>query len=85
MLGKFLFLSRYSSTRILYAPRIIVHLGAAFVPKESYQINNEFAIQAVKTGQHLALQGKYAEDIVTAAIEVLENCPVSDAGIGSVF
>jgi isoaspartyl peptidase/L-asparaginase-like protein (Ntn-hydrolase superfamily) len=43
------------------------------------------AREAVEIGARLASNGASAEDVVAAAIAVLEDCPVTDAGFGSFF
>ncbi|KAK8899451.1 Isoaspartyl peptidase/L-asparaginase [Tritrichomonas musculus] len=66
-------------------PKILVHLGAAKLDDRFHKDALEYIRKAIKKGFEVAKSGSPAEDIVTSAISVLEDCPVSDAGIGSVF
>lgn len=66
-------------------PRIVVHLGASDVPTQFHEANLIWARKAVERGYEVAKTGAPAQDIVTAAVSVLEDCPVTDAGFGSVF
>lgn len=66
-------------------PRILVHLGASEVPKQFWAESLEYVRLAVKHGSEVAHKGGKAEDIVSETVSVLEDCPVSDAGRGSVF
>jgi len=69
----------------MFKPRILVHLGASDVPEQFRAKSLEYVKLAVEAGSKVANAGGSAEDIVAATICVLEDCPVSDAGIGSVF
>ena len=66
-------------------PKILVHLGAAKLNNRFHEEALEYIKKAVKKGYEVAKSGLPAEDIVSSTISVLEDCPVSDAGIGSVF
>jgi len=66
-------------------PRIIVHLGASKVPERFLECSLHWVKKAVEEGYKVAKEGASAEDIVASTVSVLEDCPVSDAGIGSVF
>lgn len=68
-----------------FSPKILVHLGAAKLNKRFHKEALEYVKKAVKTGYEVAKSGFPAEDIVSSTISVLEDCPVSDAGFGSVF
>ena len=69
----------------MFQPRIIVHLGASDVPEQFQEESVRWCRKAVETGYALAKTGAKAEDIVAATVSVLEDSPVSDAGIGAVF
>jgi isoaspartyl peptidase/L-asparaginase-like protein (Ntn-hydrolase superfamily) len=66
-------------------PRILVHLGASDLPEQFHSEALKGVRRAVEVGDELAREGACAEDIVCATISTLEDCPVSDAGIGSFF
>ena len=69
----------------MFRPKILVHLGASEVPLQFHEESLKYVQLAVETGSKLAYSGAKAEDVVAATIKVLEDCPVSDAGFGSVF
>lgn len=69
----------------MFQPRILVHLGASDIPPQFREESLEWVRKAVAHGAEVARTGAPAEDIVAATITVLEDCPVSDAGFGSVF
>lgn len=66
-------------------PKILVHLGASEVPVQFQEKSLEWVRKAVARGYEVARTGAPAEDIVAATVSVLEDSPVSDAGMGSVF
>jgi isoaspartyl peptidase/L-asparaginase-like protein (Ntn-hydrolase superfamily) len=66
-------------------PRILVHLGASDLPSQFHAEALKAAHEAVEAGSRLAAKGACAEDIVTEAIAILEDSPVTDAGFGSFF
>ncbi|KAH0789061.1 peptidase T [Histomonas meleagridis] len=67
------------------SPKILVHLGASEIPKQFQEESLEWVKKAVERGYEVAKTGAKAVDIVAETICVLEDCPVSDAGIGAVF
>ena len=69
----------------MQAPKILVHLGASDVPPQFQEKSVEWVRKAVERGYEVARSGAPAEDIVAATVSVLEDSPVSDAGMGSVF
>ncbi|OHT01945.1 Family T2, asparaginase-like threonine peptidase [Tritrichomonas foetus] len=69
----------------MYQPKILVHLGASEVPEQFQAKSLEWVRKAVEKGYEVAKTGASAEDIVAATVSVLEDCPVSDAGFGSVY
>ena len=69
----------------MFAPRILVHLGASDIPEQFKKLSLEWVIRAVEVGYKAARSGAKVEDIVAETVSVLEDCPVSDAGFGSVF
>lgn len=70
---------------INFHPKILVHLGAAKLNIRFQKEALEYVKKAVKTGYEAAKSGLPAEDIASSTISILEDCPVSDAGVGSVY
>ena len=66
-------------------PAIIVHGGAGSWRLDSPRLAEGVLAceKAVQQGQAILLNDGYALDAVEAAVHVLEDCPVLDAGIGS--
>ncbi len=62
---------------------IIVHGGAHPVPEDQVQASNRACLAAVDAGAAILERGGSALDAVEAAIRVLENDPVFNAGFGS--
>jgi beta-aspartyl-peptidase (threonine type) len=64
---------------------IIVHGGAGDWSRPSDRINQAIAAcaDAAATGQAILAEGGSALDAVEAAVRILEDCPVLDAGRGS--
>src|SRR5581483_4156777 len=69
---------------------IAIHAGAGTIlrkritPAVQQQYEQELR-QALEAGVHLLQQGGSSLDAVTAAVMVLEDCPLFNAGRGSVF
>jgi isoaspartyl peptidase/L-asparaginase-like protein (Ntn-hydrolase superfamily) len=66
-------------------PRILVHLGASTFPAQFQAETLKSAERAVLGGYAVAETGASAEDIVAATVSILEDSPVTDAGIGSFY
>ncbi|HET9401959.1 MAG TPA: isoaspartyl peptidase/L-asparaginase [Candidatus Acidoferrales bacterium] len=64
-------------------PSLIVHGGAWHIPDEAIDACKAGCKSALQKGWQILSQGGLAEDAVEAAIVVLEDDPVFDAGIGS--
>ncbi len=69
---------------------IAIHGGAGAITRaklspeqEKCYIDALYAI--VETGQRMLEAGESALDVVTEAVRLLEECPLFNAGIGSVF
>jgi len=62
---------------------LIVHGGAWQIPDESVEACRAGCRRALETGWHILERGSSAADAVEAAIVVLEDDPVFDAGLGS--
>lgn len=74
------------------APRwgIVIHGGAGVIQRESLSPEREAALRAVLTeslqaGHALLAKGGSSLDAVTAAVRVLEDSPLFNAGKGAVF
>jgi beta-aspartyl-peptidase (threonine type) len=74
------------------APRwgIVIHGGAGVIQRESLTPEREAAVRAVLTealqaGHSLLAKGGTSLDAVTAAIRVMEDSPLFNAGKGAVF
>jgi L-asparaginase / beta-aspartyl-peptidase len=74
------------------APRwgIVIHGGAGVIKRESLSPEREAAVRAVlsqslQAGHAILAQGGTSLDAVTAAIRVLEDSPLFNAGKGAVF
>jgi beta-aspartyl-peptidase (threonine type) len=64
-------------------PALIVHGGAWDIPDESVETCRAGIRRSLEAGWRVLRQGNSAADAVEAAIVVLEDDPVFDAGIGS--
>src|ERR1700720_3282928 len=64
-------------------PSLIVHGGAWDIPDEAVDTCNAGIERALVAGWSILSQGGLALDAVEAAVVVLENDPVFDAGFGS--
>jgi beta-aspartyl-peptidase (threonine type) len=64
-------------------PALIVHGGAWDIPEESYAASKEGCRLALEAGWTILSHGGTALDAVEAAIVVLEDDPLFDAGTGS--
>ena len=69
---------------------IAIHGGAGAITRAQLSVEQERryveALSAiVETGQHMLEAGESALDVVTEAVRLLEECPLFNAGIGSVF
>ena len=64
-------------------PSLIVHGGAWDIPDEAVEPCKEGCERALAAGWSILSQGGSALDAVEAAVVVLENDPVFDAGFGS--
>ncbi|WNG51441.1 isoaspartyl peptidase/L-asparaginase [Archangium minus] len=74
------------------APRwgIVIHGGAGVIKRESLSPEREAAVRAVlnealQAGHSVLAQGGSSLDAVTAAIRVMEDSPLFNAGKGAVF
>ena len=66
-----------------FSPTIIVHGGAGWVPEESLPDRRQGCRRAAENGWKILAQGGTAVDAAVAAVEVLEDDPLFNAGIGS--
>jgi len=66
-------------------PAVIVHGGAWAIPDHLHAASRQGAAAAARAAYKVMSQGGSALDGVEAAVVELENCPVFDAGIGSVL
>jgi len=64
-------------------PSLIVHGGAWDIPDEAVDACKEGCLEALGEGWKILASGGSALDAVEAAVIVLENAPVFDAGFGS--
>lgn len=69
---------------------IAIHGGAGAITRSQLSVEQERRyIEAlsviVETGQQMLEAGESALDVVTEAVRLLEECPLFNAGIGSVF
>jgi len=64
-------------------PSLIVHGGAWDIPDEAVDACKEGCLEALGEGWKILASGGSALDAVEAAIIVLENAPIFDAGFGS--
>jgi L-asparaginase / beta-aspartyl-peptidase len=64
---------------------LIVHGGAWDIPDEEVQEHQEGCQRALEAGWEVLQAGGTALDAVEAAVRVLEDAPIFDAGIGSVL
>lgn len=73
-----------------YVPAIVIHGGAGTILKSLLTPEKEQAYlsalhEAVKAGYSELTEGRHALDAVIAAVVSLEDCPLFNAGRGSVF
>jgi beta-aspartyl-peptidase (threonine type) len=66
-------------------PALIVHGGAWDIPDNEVEPHQAGCRAALAAGWHILEQGGSALDAVEAAVRVLEDAPIFDAGIGSVL
>jgi beta-aspartyl-peptidase (threonine type) len=64
-------------------PSLIVHGGAWDIPDEAIDACNAGCLRALRAGWAVLTNGGHALDAIEAAITVLEDDPVFDAGYGS--
>lgn len=64
-------------------PSLIVHGGAWHIPEEAVDACKSGCRRALEAGWRILSRGGSAEDAVEAAIVILEDDPVFDAGIGA--
>ena len=64
-------------------PSLIVHGGAWDIPDDAVEACKAGCLRALHAGYDILLNGGYALDAIEAAITVLEDDPVFDAGYGS--
>jgi beta-aspartyl-peptidase (threonine type) len=64
-------------------PSLIVHGGAWDIPDEAIDACNAGCLRALRAGWAVLANGGHALDAIEAAITVLEDDPVFDAGYGS--
>jgi L-asparaginase / beta-aspartyl-peptidase len=64
-------------------PSLIIHGGAWDIPDDAVDACNAGCFRALEAGWNVLSRGGHALDAIEAAIIVLENDPVFDAGFGS--
>jgi beta-aspartyl-peptidase (threonine type) len=64
-------------------PSLIVHGGAWDIPDEAIDACNDGCLRALRAGWGVLANGGHALDAIEAAVMVLEDDPVFDAGYGS--
>jgi beta-aspartyl-peptidase (threonine type) len=64
-------------------PSLIVHGGAWDIPDEAIEACNAGCLRALRAGWGVLINGGHGLDAIEAAIMVLEDDPVFDAGYGS--
>ncbi len=69
--------------RMTPQPALIVHGGAWDIPDHAVEACQEGCRRALEAGWNVLKKGGSAVDAVEAAIVVLEDAPIFDAGIGS--
>lgn len=69
--------------RVKATPTVVVHGGAYSIPDDKAAASRTGCLLAAKAGLNVLLDGGTALDAVEAAIRVLEDDPVFDAGRGS--
>ena len=67
----------------IHAPTLLVHGGAWTVPPDDAPAHEAGVRRALETGYAVLSRGGSALDAVEAAVTVLEDDPVFDAGCGS--
>ncbi len=73
-----------------FTPAIVIHGGAGTILKstltpEKERVYLDALLEAVKSGYEILSKGQHALDAVVAAVVSLEDCPLFNAGRGSVF
>ncbi len=63
-------------------PTILVHGGAGSIPATSQEAHRQGCVAAARAGGEVLLAGGSAVEAVCAAVEVLENNPIFNAGRG---
>lgn len=66
-------------------PSLIVHGGAWDIPDDEVAAHEDGCRAALEAGWHVLEHGGSAMDAVEAAVRVLEDTPIFDAGYGSVL
>ena len=66
-------------------PLVLVHGGAGDIPPESREKHSKGCQEAALAGGEVILNGGSAAEAVVAAVEVLENNPIYNAGVGCAF
>eukprot|EP00466_Bigelowiella_natans_P019875 jgi/Bigna1/75895/fgenesh1_pg.37_\ len=74
-----------STTKRLVMPSIVVHGGAYDIPKDHERRHLAGVARAARAGYAILAEGGSAIDACEAAVRVLEDDPVFDAGYGSVL
>lgn len=64
-------------------PKLVVHGGAWDWSDEQDAPKSEALVRALEVGQKILMDGGHALDVVEKAVNVLEDEPLFDAGIGS--
>src|SRR5215475_15308305 len=64
-------------------PSLIVHGGAWDIPEEAVDACKQGCLEALGKGWKILASGGHALDAIEAAVVVLEDAPVFDAGFGS--
>ena len=73
-----------------HGPTLVIHGGAGTILRENFPIEErqKYHIamkESLKVGYELLRNGGKAIDVVEAAVRVMEDCPLFNAGKGSVF
>ncbi|CAB4435928.1 unnamed protein product [Rhizophagus irregularis] len=73
---------------INHGPTLVIHGGAGTIVRENYSVQKEY-LDALKeslmAGHRILLSGGNSIDAVEAAVRIMEDCPLFNAGKGSVF
>lgn len=62
-------------------PVVVIHGGAWAIPDKLSSASVEGVCSAARAGYDVLIRGGSAMDAVEAAVRVMEDCPVFDAGI----